>query len=205
MAVLLALSCGDAGPGGEHGPAVLVEGDPGTGRGLARRASGVPAGSQKVVVTGHTDGDTIRLRLVTTGVAGRRGEELRVRLLEVDAPEMGGPRSDVEECYAAEASTALARLVPVGSTAWAGADRDLLDPYGRTLLYLWTVRDGEFVFVNRRLVARGFATAALYEPNDRYIDVMRAAERRAQLDERGLWGACGWCAGRCLAWREGEP
>lgn len=40
------------------------------------------------------------------------------------------------------------------------------------------------------MVARGFARALLYEPNDAFIDGMYWAERAARADDRGLWGHC---------------
>jgi len=151
---------------------------------------GIPTGSQKVVVVGHTDGDTITVRLAHDGVAGPAGRVVSVRLLEIDTPESNPPGQPVQ-CYAAEASIALARLMPMGTVAWAEADRELLDRYGRTLLYLRTTRGNHVTFVNQRLVEQGFAIAVLYEPNDRYIDVMRTAQARAERRGPGLWSACG--------------
>ena len=78
-------------------------------------------------------------------------------------------------------------MLPLGARVWFAADRDLLDPYDRTLLYLWTVNGR---FVNLAMVRAGFARAVLYEPNDAYIDLMRRAETVAQQAERGLWEAC---------------
>lgn len=112
-----------------------------------------------------------------------------VRLLEIDAPESGGD-GRTEECYAAEATDALGELMPVGGEAWAEADRDLRDRYDRTLLYLWVRRGRRVVFVNQHLVEKGFAVAVLFEPNDRYIDLMRDAQSRAEHAARGLWGTC---------------
>jgi micrococcal nuclease len=143
-----------------------------------------------VVVVGHTDGDTIRVRLAEDGAAGARGRRISVRLLEIDAPESKDPDRLVQ-CFAREASVALARLMPVGSVAWGLVDRDVLDRYGRTLLYLRTLHAGRQTFVNEWLAAQGFARAALYPPNDRYIDAIGAAARRARRHRRGLWGACG--------------
>lgn len=151
----------------------------------------IPTGSQEVVVVGHTDGDTIRVRLAHDGVAGSAGSVVSVRLLEIDTPESRDP-GQPDQCYAAEASFALARLMPIGTVAWAEADRELLDRFGRTLLYLRTTDGSRVTFVNQRLVERGFAIAVLYEPNDRYIDLMRAAQARAEREDVGLWSDCGY-------------
>ena len=50
----------------------------------------------------------------------------------------------------------------------------------------------EGVFVNERLVRRGFARAVLFEPNDLHLDRMRRAEERARHERAGLWGACAY-------------
>ncbi|MDQ3103671.1 MAG: thermonuclease family protein, partial [Actinomycetota bacterium] len=112
-----------------------------------------------------------------------------VRLLEIDTPETVHPSEPVQ-CYGPAASDALARLAPVGTTVWVLADQELKDYYDRTLLYLWSDRGDKSLFINRALVAKGFAQASLYEPNDRYITVMYAAESVAKSADRGLWGFC---------------
>lgn len=160
--------------------ALDARGDDDPGAGLA-----VPEGAQRGEVLRIVDGDTLHLRVTSSGPV-RRAADLTVRLLEIDTPETGasgGPR----ECFAEEATAALTRLVPVGSTVRLTRDRDPRDDFGRTLLYLWN-EDG--TFVNQELVERGYARAVLFEPNDRHIDDLRAAEGRARSDERGLWGVC---------------
>jgi micrococcal nuclease len=147
--------------------------------------AGVPEGAERARVVSHVDGDTIRLAPVGASRLLPDGGTT-VRLLEIDTPEHARDGAPAE-CYAEEASKALADLLPAGSQVWAKPDRELLDPYGRTLLYLWTA-DG--VFVNRELVRQGFAEAVLFEPNDEHIHEMRKAEARARAEERGLWGAC---------------
>lgn len=141
---------------------------------------GVPPEAQQMAVEYVVDGDTVVL-------AGEDGE-VTVRLLEVDAPESKHPREPVQ-CHAVAAARALRRLLPDGSTARVLADRDPTDRYGRSLLYVWN-RDG--VFVNERLVRRGFARAVLFEPNDLHIARMRRAEERARGSGEGLWGACAY-------------
>lgn len=145
---------------------------------------------QELEVAWHVDGDTVGVRLLEDGPAGRRGEELSVRLLEIDAPEVHPER----ECYGPRAAEELARLVPRGATVWGEPDRELRDRYGRTLLYLYADVPGddraEPVMVNLELVRRGYAEAVLFRPNDRHIAAMRAAEDRARDEGAGLWGAC---------------
>lgn len=146
----------------------------------------VPDAAERVVISKHTDGDTLHVVAVTTGVAMVAGVDTTVRLLEIDTPESVDPSSP-DQCYSAKASNRLAQLLPIGSSAWVLPDKELLDPYGRTLLYLWT-EDG--TFVNLSMVEQGYARAVLYAPNDMYISEMRAAEAQARADGLGLWGAC---------------
>ncbi len=126
-------------------------------------------------VVSITDGDTVRLEV--------DGQELRVRLIGIDTPEVF---PDVE-CFGPEAATALEALAPIGSTVGYTYDRDARDQYDRELMYLYT-DDG--TLINYELVARGFGTAVLFEPNDRFWDDLRIAERAAQRDGLGLWGEC---------------
>jgi endonuclease YncB( thermonuclease family) len=92
-----------------------------------------------VVVASVTDGDTLRL---TNG--------LRVRLLQIDTPELGSG-----ECYSRAARTALLVRVPLGSKVVLEADPrlDRVDRYGRLLRY---VRRGS-MNVNVALVRAGAA------------------------------------------------
>lgn len=151
-----------------------------------RRPGDVPAGAQRATVTRHTDGDTLRLIAARNGLALHGGVETTVRLLQVDAPESVHP-GQPPECFGAESSARLAELLPLGATAWVVPDRELLDRHGRTLLHLWTAAG---VFVNEELVLGGFATAVLFEPNDRYLAVMQDAEEAARSAGRGMWGTC---------------
>ncbi len=146
----------------------------------------VPGGAQPAVVDRVVDGDTIRLHAAADGDVLPDGEEVAVRLLEVDTPETVRPNSPVE-CYGPQASAFLTRLTPIGARVWVLDDVEPEDQYGRSLLYVWT-SDGRFV--NREIVSSGHGRAVLFEPNDAYIDELRDAEDDARADRRGLWGAC---------------
>ncbi|MCU1678779.1 MAG: nuc [Frankiales bacterium] len=142
----------------------------------------VPDGAQSARVRSVVDGDT--LHLVATGAGPlAAGVDERARLLEIDAPETHGQ----VECYGPEAGDALARLTPVGSTVRVIADRERHDKYGRPLVYVW---NSGGVFVNEALTRAGDVSSLLVEPNDKYIAVIRAAERDARSAHRGQWGAC---------------
>ncbi len=151
---------------------------------------GVPETAQPATVVSITDGDTLDLRATEAG-ALPVAAAVSVRLLEIDTPETVHPSEPVG-CFGPAASTALTRLAPPGSTVWVLPDVELRDQYDRYLMYLWSVSDGKTRFINRALVRGGFAQAALYEPNDRYIDLMRQAEAKARAADTGLWGACAY-------------
>lgn len=142
--------------------------------------------SATATVVRIVDGDTLIVRRAT-GVPGvLPAGETRVRLLEIDTPESVTPGVPVE-CYGPEATRDLAQLTPPGSRVRVVRDRQLLDIYGRTLLYVWNA-GGEFV--NLELVRSGAAEAVLYQPNDRYIDVMDRAETQARRAGAGRWSRC---------------
>ena len=125
------------------------------------------------VVASVYDGDTLRLR------DGRR-----VRLIQIDTPELG-----TGECYSRAARTALVSIVPTGSTVHLEADPalDRIDRYGRLLRYIRLNRAN----VNLELVRRGAAAPYFYR-GDRgmYADRLMAAASAAKAVRLGLWKAC---------------
>jgi micrococcal nuclease len=123
------------------------------------------------------DGDTI---VVLDG-----GRTVRVRLIGIDTPESVAPGRPVE-CFG-KAASAFTEGVLEGRTVVLEFDVGLLDPFGRTLAYVWL--DGEML--NETLVAEGYAQVLTVPPNVRYVDRFLAAERAARAARRGLWSACG--------------
>lgn len=143
-------------------------------------------GRERGEVVRIVDGDTLYVRGDGDLLGDGGADGTAVRLLQIDTPETVAPGSPVE-CWGPEASAALEDLVPPGSGVSVEADDELLDRYGRTLLYVYDT-DGEMV--NLAMVRAGHAEAVLYEPNDRHIAAMRGAESEAREAGRGLWGAC---------------
>jgi micrococcal nuclease len=124
------------------------------------------------VVASITDGDTFR----TTS-----GE--RVRLIGIDTPEVSG-----DECFASEATAALAALIPPGSEVRLITDVEGRDRFGRLLAYVERVPDG--AFVNRELAVGGFAVQLTVPPNVARADDLGAAVAEARDAGRGLWSGC---------------
>jgi micrococcal nuclease len=128
------------------------------------------------MVTYVYDGDTVKVHLDS-------GEERRVRLIGVDAPEYNAPQES------ARLSAFLARRFtysklyqrPVRLTL----DQQETDVYGRLLAYVWT--DDRTLF-NEVLVGEGYAYAYLKYPFDEaFRKRFQDAEAKARDEEKGLW------------------
>jgi len=140
---------------------------------VAGGASARPAAPPVERVAQVVDGDTIRL-----------ASGARVRLVQIDAPELGQA-----ECYAHAARATLSRLLPAGTRVRLEADPrlDAVDRYGRRLAYLFKGREN----VNHTLVLRGAASVWFYGAiRGRYATKLETAARGARASRRGLWGAC---------------
>lgn len=126
------------------------------------------------------DGDTL--------VALIDGRRERVRLLGIDTPESVAENRP-DQCFGKEASDHLTSLLPQGSAITLILDEEVRDQYDRLLAYV--VRSSDDLFVNLDLIERGFAAVLIYDPNDHYESLFRAAERAAVDADVGLWGVCG--------------
>jgi endonuclease YncB( thermonuclease family) len=129
--------------------------------------------NSSVVIARVIDGDTVAL-----------SNGKKVRLVQIDTPELGGG-----ECYSQAARRALLRLTPVGSTVLLEADPNLdtVDRYGRLLRYV--KRKG--INVNIRLVLEGAAAPYFYRSErGRHAERLVAAVARAKATKRGFWRAC---------------
>ncbi len=126
------------------------------------------------------DGDTLYLQPDGTSA---RDDQIKVRLIGIDTPEL----RPVSECFGAEARDYLRAMLPEGTAVWITTDREAVDQYGRSLLYLWTTDDRS---VNLDLVANGYAEALNIAPSNTYWKLFDAAESVARDSNAGLWGSC---------------
>ena len=120
-----------------------------------------PAPGAPATVAFVADGDTIEL-----------GDGRRVRLLQVDAPELFG------ECYGPAAHVALRHLLPAGSRVRLARDSALddRDRYGRLLRYVTAGATN----VNVELVRRGAAAPYFFgSRSGRHADALLAAAESA--------------------------
>lgn len=142
--------------------------------GISARAEGYPSSAVSLgVVASVYDGDTLTL---TSGK--------RVRLVQIDAPELGSG-----ECYSRAARTALVQQVPIGSRVVLEVDPklDKIDRYGRLLRY---VKRGT-MNVNVALVRAGAAAPYFYQrERGKYAARLMVEATRAKASKRGLWKAC---------------
>lgn len=143
-----------------------------------------PADAFALTVLYVYDGDTIQARMRSPNEIVTTDRPLRIRLIGVDTPE-GTP---APECWADEARSHLAELLPEGATVWAAPDQETWDDYGRRLFNLWT-DDGRFV--QSELVVAGDAEAIRIQPNVLFSDELTTLQAAAQSAGRGQWGACG--------------
>jgi micrococcal nuclease len=126
------------------------------------------------VVAVH-DGDTVSV------MRGKKTE--KVRLLGIDAPEMG------QRPWGPKAKRHLQELLK--RSGWMVSiefDIDKRDKYGRLLAYLWTK---DRTLLNLEMVEDGFAVLFTLPPNVKHADTLRTGQHLAR--ERGLriWGKDG--------------
>ena len=136
--------------------------------------SGAPAATYRI---DHVaDGDTVDLQ-----------NGARVRLVQIDTPEVYFGT----ECYGPQASAITKRLLPPGTAVRLVAEpaTDRIDAYGRLLRYVIRARDG--LNVNVRLVAIGAAAPYFYDGRrGMYATRLEQLAKRARAEHLGLWGAC---------------
>lgn len=144
--------------------------------------AGAPARERiPAVVDWVIDGDTVDVIV--------NGEERRIRLLNIDAPEEdhGGGG----ECLGDEATGFVIGLIPAGTAVELEYDERTHDQYGRDLAGIWV---GE-VLVNAEVARAGLALPVLFDGNDRFHAAVTAAVAEAEAAGVGLWAADVECAG----------
>lgn len=124
------------------------------------------------------DGDTLHL-----GVADSTGDVTKVRLIGIDAPEMGFGGG--ERMYYAQEATAATRRLALDQhvTVYLDQQAGNRDRYERLLAYI-QLPDGRFV--NEELLTEGFAYA---DPRFKhgYFQKYRQLEASARALKKGLW------------------
>lgn len=151
--------------------AVVAAGCGGPERATAPAVTTLSAG-QRAMVEYVNDGDTLR---TTSGD--------RIRLVQIDAPELH------TDCYGKAALAALRRLAPTGTAITLVRDPalDATDRYGRLLRYVLVAGRN----VNVELVREGAASPYFFHGDvGRYARDLLTAASEARAARRGYWGAC---------------
>jgi endonuclease YncB( thermonuclease family) len=134
----------------------------------------------------HT-ADVYRIDLVADGDTVTLGNGQRVRLVQIDTPEVYFGT----ECYGPQASATTKRLLPPGTRVrlYPEPATDRVDQYGRLLRYVVRVADGRNV--NVQLVRVGAAAPYFYAGRrGRYAALLERLALRARARKLGLWGRC---------------
>jgi micrococcal nuclease len=127
----------------------------------------VVPGTVPVQVVRVIDGDTIDVR--------SGGEELRVRLFGIDAPERGEPCAEEATDRLVELAGGVVQLLP---------DERIEDRFGRQLRYVYAA-DG--TFIDEAMIAEGFAVA--WRDDGAFRDDLVTVEEQARAAGTGcLWG-----------------
>lgn len=130
----------------------------------------LPSSSATNRVAKVIDGDTIVLE---------NGE--KVRYIGINAPEI-----TKRDCFGNEAKKKNESLV-LHKEVILEKDVSERDKYNRLLRYVY-LADG--TFINKTLVEEGYAYASSYPPDISRQEELLEAQREAQKNKKGLWGAC---------------
>ena len=151
----------------------------GDGGSLAAAGTSGAQGESNATVERVVDGDTI--------IADIGGSTERIRLIGIDTPESVKENSPVE-CFGVEASDQLKQLLPEGSPITVVRDVEARDRFDRLLGYIYRSKDS--LFINRQMLADGFAEPFNFEPNSAFRDEFRQVSNDARNENLGMWGSC---------------
>ena len=132
-----------------------------------------PASAREVVeITKIYDGDTVTL-----------SDGSRIRLIQIDAPELGE-----NKCYAQESRLALVNLLKSKRVTFIYDETlDQKDRYGRKLGYLFVGK----VNVNLKMIELGAAAPYFFRGSKgKFATEFERAAKIAKSAAKGLWGKC---------------
>src|SRR5215212_6456013 len=153
--------------------ALLLPALPHSASAASKLPKGVPAGSTQARVWGWIDGDKVKVRV------GSTTEELL--LIGADAPERKNG-DGFAECFAADATTHIQKLLKKKQTVYLEQDRSDRDGKGRLLRYLWVPgEDGAKAFLlNTKMVRDGYAAFDAMAPDRKYDKNLKSAQKTAK-------------------------
>lgn len=131
--------------------------------------------SDSAVVERVIDGDTVDVLI---------GDDTqRVRLLNIDAPE-DNKATGAAECLGAEATAALAELLPEGTEITLKYDGERRDNYDRLLAGVFI----DDTLINAEMARAGLAGPLIVGDNDRFFEDVSSASDEAVDAELGIYG-----------------
>ncbi len=127
------------------------------------------------------DGDTVIVRM--------DGQEEKIRMIGIDAPESVSAEEEENSVYGEIASEYTKENLKVGMQVCLSFDKEKKDPYERILAYIWLDNNMEDVnsLYQYKMVSEGYALAVYYEPNTTYRYLLDDAMQDAIANENGLW------------------
>ncbi|WP_251767361.1 thermonuclease family protein [Shewanella indica] len=128
--------------------------------------------SEKVTLAYINDGDTLTLK------DGRL-----IRLIGVNAPEIDHQYPGLSQPYSMEARAFVASKLKVGDELALMFGSSKLDPYGRTLAYVFTPNG---LLLQQELLQQGFAMARVYQEHP-FWECFAELEQQARTQNAGLW------------------
>jgi micrococcal nuclease len=115
------------------------------------------------------DGDSIEVRY--------GGQSYQIRYLMSNTPQ--------DRQALSEEATEMNQLLLAGqTTVYLEQDLSDRDVYNRHLRYVFLDND---IMINEEMVRSGYAQVAAFEPDFRYEERLRAAQREARAARRGIW------------------
>lgn len=148
--------------------------------GVVSMGVGVAKSDEHAVVNRVIDGDTIDVTL--------DGEKTRVRLLNIDTPEIGR-NGRPSECLAEEAKEYLEGRLLQGTEVTLEYDEEKTDKYGRTLAGVFLGGD----LVNADIAAEGLAVAKKIGANGKFYNEVKEAESGPRTKGTGVFGVSDEC------------
>jgi micrococcal nuclease len=168
--------------------ALLLSGICGAGCGLSSpdssSATAAAHGQQEIATVDHVvDGDTLDVWI--------SGREIRVRTLQIDAPESSTLRFGHADRCGAPAKSYAEKLVHRGERVTlelAGSEHH--DKYGR-LLALVHLGDGTAITWQQRMVSAGWAEVFVFDENQTWLlKTLRADQAYARRHDLGVYELC---------------
>jgi micrococcal nuclease len=122
------------------------------------------------------DGDTF-------WIINSKGENEKIRLIGVDAPESRKSGKKEIGFYGKESKTYLEQIL-TGRKVRLEYDVSKYDRYKRTLAYVY-LENG--TFLNAHLIKNGYAAVMTVPPNVKYAEQFVQLQKEARDKKKGLW------------------